>query len=59
VLAATGFMVAYVCSQWHHIDASVMIAYFTSVVVESIGILYVIAKYLFPRSGPRREGDSD
>ena len=56
--AATAFMIAYVASQWHHIDASVMIAYFTSVVVQSIGILYVITKYLFPQSGPQRDSAS-
>lgn len=55
---ATAFMIAYVCSQWHHIEASVIIAYFTSVVVESIGILYVISKYLFPQAGPRHVGES-
>jgi hypothetical protein len=55
---ATAFMIAYVYSQWHHIEASVIIAYFTSVVVESIGVLYVISKYLFPQAGPHRIGGS-
>jgi hypothetical protein len=58
VLAATIFMGLYVGSQWHHIEASVMIGYFSSIVVESIGILYIIARYLFPHSGPSpRSGD--
>ncbi|MCV7154341.1 hypothetical protein [Mycolicibacterium pyrenivorans] len=49
---ATVFMGLYVCSQWDEIAASVMIAYFASVVAESIGVLYVIARYLFPSTGP-------
>lgn len=53
VLVATIFMITYVASQWHHIDASVMIGYFSSVVVQSIGILYVISRYLFPKAGPQ------
>jgi hypothetical protein len=53
---ATAFMIAYVASQWHHIEPSVIIAYFSSVVVQSIGVLYVISKYLFPQAGPRRFG---
>ncbi|OIN79788.1 hypothetical protein [Mycobacterium malmoense] len=51
VIAATAFMALYIGSQWAHIEASVMIAYFASVVAESVGILYVIARYLFPHSG--------
>jgi hypothetical protein len=53
---ATAFMISYMTSQWHHIEAAVIIAYFSSVVVQSIGILYVISKYLFPQAGPRRSG---
>ncbi len=52
--AATAFMALYIFSQWGNIDPSVMIAYFASIVAETIGILYVIARYLFPSSGPRR-----
>lgn len=51
VTAATGFMGLYIGSQWGHVEASVMIAYFASVVAEVVGILYVIARYLFPSSG--------
>lgn len=47
-VSATVLMGAYVWAQWGHVEASVMIAYFTSVVTETIGILYVIARYLFP-----------
>lgn len=52
--AATAFMAAYVVSQWGEIEATVMIAYFASVVAETIGVLYVIARYLFPSSGPNQ-----
>ena len=45
-------MGVYVASQWHHIDAKVIIAYFSSIVVQSIGILYIVSRYLFPNSGP-------
>jgi len=50
---ATLFMGLYIWSQWDHIEASVMIAYFASVVAEIIGILFVIARYLFPKSGTK------
>ncbi|MGO9102117.1 MAG: hypothetical protein ACLP9Y_22755 [Mycobacterium sp.] len=59
VFAATVSMGVYAGSQWHHIEAQVVIAYFSSIVVESIGILYIISRYLFPNSGPRGGGDSD
>jgi hypothetical protein len=53
VTAATVFMGLYIWSQWDHVEASVMIAYFASVVAEVVGILYVIARYLFPSSGTK------
>jgi hypothetical protein len=56
---AMAFMIAYVWSQWHHIEAAVIIAYFSSVVVQSIGVLYVISKYLFPQAGAYRSGRSN
>lgn len=60
VFASTGFMVAYMISQWDEIEAAVMISFFTALVVESIGILYVISRYLFPHSGPHHDpGSSD
>jgi hypothetical protein len=55
---ATTFMIAYVVSQWHHVEAAVIIAYFSSVVVQSIGVLYVISKYLFPQAGAFRSARS-
>ncbi|QCW22219.1 hypothetical protein PP485_gp34 [Gordonia phage ThankyouJordi] len=59
VTAATAFMGIYIGSEWHEIKESVIIAYFTSVVVESIGILYVITQYLFPKSGAQHERSED
>lgn len=59
VMAATAFMGVYMGSQWHKVEASVVIAYFTSVVVESIGILYVISQYLFPNSGTQHPNQQD
>lgn len=58
VAAATTFTSLYFWSEWGELDPAVMIAYFTSVVVESIGILYVIASYLFPKDGPKRQGEA-
>ena len=51
ITAATAFMAFYIWSQWNHIEESVIIAYFGSVVLEVVGILYVIAQYLFPKDG--------
>lgn len=48
VVASTGVMITYLVSQWRSISPAVPIAFFASVVVESIGILYVIAQHLFP-----------
>jgi hypothetical protein len=53
VTAATVFMGFYLWVQRGHIEASVMIAYFASVVAEVVGILFVIARYLFPSSGTK------
>ncbi len=51
-VASTVFMGAYIWFQRGHIEASVMISFFVSVVTETIGVLYVIARYLFPAAGP-------
>ncbi|MCX8559827.1 hypothetical protein OS122_02795 [Mycolicibacterium mucogenicum] len=59
VLAATGFMVTYFVSQWDQVESSVMIAFFSSIVVESIGILYIISRYLFPNSGPEKKDGAE
>lgn len=55
LIAATVCMGLYMWSQWHAIDSKVVIAYFTSVVVETIGVLYVITRNLFPNGA--KNGD--
>lgn len=42
----------YTISQWGQIQPTVVVGYFSSVVVQVIGILWVISRYLFPESGP-------
>ena len=34
------------------------LAIFAAVVVETIGILYIISTYLFPKGGVKRQADS-
>ncbi len=55
LIAATVCMGLYMWSQWHAIDSKVVIAYFTSVVVETIGVLYGITRNLFPNGA--KNGD--
>jgi hypothetical protein len=38
---------AYMKSEWNHIADSVMLAWISATVVEVLGIVYIIAKYLF------------
>lgn len=49
VVASFGAMAFYIWSQWGKIDPVVMTAWFTSVVVEVLGILFIVASYLFPK----------
>lgn len=48
-------MLAYVLSQWNHLDSVVMTGWFVSVVAEVIGIVYVVASYLFPKDDHHME----
>lgn len=48
--AGVAVMVAYVCSEWHTIESAVLIAWFSASVVQTIGLAYVIANYLFPHT---------
>lgn len=51
-LVATGaIMGAYVVSQWGDLDAAVMVAFFSAVVVQVLGLAYIIARYLFAPRG--------
>ncbi|WP_282944443.1 hypothetical protein [Cellulomonas endometrii] len=49
LVAGIGIMVAYICSEWSETDPSVLIAWFSASVVQTIGLAYVIANYLFPK----------
>ncbi|WP_160665289.1 hypothetical protein [Pseudarthrobacter sp. ATCC 49987] len=48
-------MAAYVVSQWNNLDPAVMTGWFVSVVAEVIGIVYVVASYLFPKDDHHME----
>lgn len=48
LLSSVGIMALYVKSEWHEIEAEVLIAWFSATVVQTLGLAYVIAKYLFP-----------
>lgn len=51
LLAAVGIMGVYLASQWHHVDSAVMISFNAAVVVNTIGLAYIVANYLFPKGG--------
>lgn len=60
LIAAVVVMVLYVCSEWGELHPAVMLGFFTSVIVETLGILYIISTYLFPRGGAKRgEGNGN
>lgn len=44
-------MVLYMISEWGDVSPAVMISYNVAVVVNTIGLAYIIANYLFPRGG--------
>lgn len=48
-------MAFYIGSQWGKLEAGVFVAWFASVIVETLGLGFIIGEYLFePSSGPRR-----
>lgn len=49
--AAAAITVLYIVSQWGEVDATVIISFNAAVVVNCIGLVYIIAKYLFPEGG--------
>lgn len=51
LLASALLMGVYAISQWGHIDAKVMMSFNAAVVVNTIGLAYIVAKYLFPEGG--------
>lgn len=50
VVVSTVALFVYMYSEWGHVAASVMVSWFGSVVVQVIGIVYLVAAYLFPRN---------
>lgn len=49
LLLGTGVFVAFMVSQWRAVPTEGVIAYLSSTVIEILGIVYVVANYLFPR----------
>ena len=49
IVVSTAAMGIYFGSEWGHIAPAVMVAWFSSVVVEVLGIVYIVASYLFPK----------
>lgn len=56
LIATAVIMAAYVVSQWGKIEAAVMVAFFSAVVVQVIGLALIIARYLF---APRGNGNGN
>lgn len=48
LVASVGIMGFYIWSEWGEIDTAVMIAWLSATVVQTIGLAYIIANYLFP-----------
>ncbi|MCL2464647.1 MAG: hypothetical protein FWF28_06235 [Micrococcales bacterium] len=48
IVVGAGIMAAYAFSQWHSFDSAVLISRFSASVVQTIGLAYVVAHYLFP-----------
>lgn len=57
LVASVGIMGFYIWSQWDDLDSAVMIAWMSAAVVETIGLAYIVANYLFP-SDPRQSPGS-
>jgi hypothetical protein len=47
--ASTAVFILYMISEWGEVPAEAIIAWLTSTVLQVLGIVYVIASYLFPR----------
>jgi len=48
-------MAAYIYSEWGHIDSTVVLGWLSATVVETIGIMYLITKYLFSNHEPLKK----
>ena len=49
--ASAVMMVLYLMSQWGKVSPAVMVSFHTAVVVNTVGLAYIVANYLFPRGG--------
>lgn len=58
LVASVGIMAAYLWSQWGEVEPGVMIAWMSAAVVETIGLAYIVANYLFPGSAPKVRASS-
>lgn len=55
IIAGIAVVGLYFGSEWGHVDASVIVAWFSAEIVQTIGLAYIVAKYLFSKeSEPRR-----
>ena len=55
IAGSIAVILLYMKSEWEDIDAVVMVGWFSAVVVNTLGLAYIVAKYLFPEGG----ADSD
>lgn len=51
LFGAACLMGAYVWSQWGELDRIVVISFNAAVVVNTVGLAYIVANYLFPKGG--------
>lgn len=49
--AAVVIMALYIISEWNDLQSAVLISFNAAVVVNTIGLAYIVANYLFPRGG--------
>lgn len=49
LVLGTGIFVTYMVSQWGEVPVEAIIAWLSASVLEVLGIVYVVANYLFPR----------
>lgn len=49
--AAVLIMITYMISEWGELEPSVIISFNAAVVVNTVGLAYIVANYLFPKGG--------
>jgi hypothetical protein len=55
LLLGTGVFVIYMISEWRHVPQAAILGWLSSSVVEILGIVYLVASYLFPKPEKRDE----